>query len=76
CSLKSTKTGTCPESCTYCPQRGLYNTSIENHKLLDKDSILAEAKNAKDAGSKMFCMGAALKHITYKDFDLVAEIIT
>ncbi len=76
CSLKSIKTGTCPEDCKYCPQSGHYNTSIEKHKLLDKDSILAEAKNAKDAGSKRFCMGAAWKHIPKKDFDQVAEIIT
>ncbi|MDE5031847.1 radical SAM protein, partial [Francisella tularensis] len=41
-----------------------------------KDSILAEAKNAKDAGSKRFCMCAACKHIHKKDFDQVAEIIT
>lgn len=66
CSLKSIKTGTCPEDCKYCPQSGHYNTSIEKHKLLDKDSILAEAKNAKDAGSKRFCMGAAWKHIPKK----------
>ncbi|MDE4940678.1 biotin synthase, partial [Francisella tularensis subsp. holarctica] len=42
----------------------------------DKDSIFAEAKNAKDAGSKRFCMGDAWKHIPKKDFDQVAEIIT
>ncbi|APC97663.1 biotin synthase BioB [Francisella frigiditurris] len=76
CSLKSIKTGACPEDCKYCPQSGHYNTNIEKHRLLDKENILAEAQRAKDNGSKRFCMGAAWRSIPKKDLDKVAEIIS
>ena len=76
CSLKSIKTGTCPEDCKYCPQSGHYNTSIEKHKLLELDSVLEDAKKAKASGAKRFCMGAAWKHIPKKDIDKVANMIS
>ncbi|MED7818861.1 MULTISPECIES: biotin synthase BioB [unclassified Francisella] len=76
CSLKSIKTGTCPEDCKYCPQSGHYNTKIQKHKLLDIDNILEEAKQAKASGSKRFCMGAAWKNIPKKDLDKVTNIIS
>lgn len=47
CSLKSIKTGACPEDCKYCPQSGHYNTNVEKHSLLDIETILAEARQAK-----------------------------
>ena len=61
CSLKSIKTGACPEDCKYCLQSGHYNTNIEKHRLLDKEEIISEAKQAKKNGSNRFCMGAAWK---------------
>ncbi|QIW10110.1 biotin synthase BioB [Francisella sp. LA112445] len=76
CSLKSIKTGACPEDCKYCPQSGHYNTKIQKHKLLDLDNILEEAKQAKASGSKRFCMGAAWKNIPKKDLDKVTNIIS
>jgi len=76
CSLKSIKTGACPEDCKYCPQSGHYNTNIEKHRLLDKLEILAEAQLAKDKGAKRFCMGAAWKNIPKKDFEKVTDIIS
>ncbi|MED7788720.1 biotin synthase BioB [Francisella sp. 19X1-34] len=76
CSLKSIKTGTCPEDCKYCPQSGHYNTKIQKHKLLDLDNILEEAKQARASGSKRFCMGAAWKNIPKKDLDKVTNIIS
>ena len=76
CSLKSIKTGTCPEDCKYCPQSGHYNTEIQKHKLLELDNILEEAKQAKASGSKRFCMGAAWKNIPKKDLDKVTNIIS
>ena len=76
CSLKSIKTGACPEDCKYCPQSGHYNTSIEKQRLLDKEEIIAEAKQAKKNGSNRFCMGAAWKNIPKKDMPKIVEIIS
>ncbi len=59
CTLKSIKTGSCPEDCAYCPQSAHHNTGLEPEKLLDKESILKDAQAAKDGGASRFCMGAA-----------------
>lgn len=75
CSLCSIKTGSCPEDCAYCPQSGHYNTGLKNEKLLDIESVLAQAKQAKAIGAKRFCMGAAWRNPPRKDFPRVIEII-
>ena len=45
-TLLSIKTGGCPENCKYCPQSAHYNTDVEKEKLLDKELVLKEAKEA------------------------------
>lgn len=74
-SLLSIKTGGCPEDCSYCPQSSKYTTSVENEKLLDKDSVLAAAKKAQSHGSQRFCMGAAWRSPTEKQVDQVIELV-
>ena len=56
-SLLSVKTGGCPEDCAYCPQAAQYDTGVDASKLMDVDTVLAEAKRAKDAGATRYCMG-------------------
>lgn len=62
-SLLSIKTGGCPENCAYCPQSAHYQTDIVKTKLLDKETVIAAAKQAKAAGASRFCMGAAWREI-------------
>lgn len=66
-TLLSIKTGGCPEDCAYCPQSAHHETSVERHALLPQDEVLAAAKQAKEAGSTRFCMGAAWREV--KDGD-------
>ena len=61
CALKSIKTGSCPEDCKYCPQSAHYDTFVGPEKLLDKDTILEDARLAILDGASRFCMGAAWK---------------
>lgn len=76
CTLLSVKTGGCPEDCSYCPQAARYHTDVEAHKLMDKDTVIATAKKAKDAGSTRFCMGAAWREVRdNKDFDRVLDMV-
>jgi biotin synthetase len=74
-TLLSIKTGACPEDCKYCSQSGHYNTGLEKEKLLAVEKVLAEAKAARDAGATRFCMGAAWKHPSAKDFPYVLEMV-
>lgn len=75
-TLLSVKTGGCPEDCSYCPQAARYHTDVEIHKLMDVDTVLGEAKKAKDMGSTRFCMGAAWREVRdNRDFDNVIDMV-
>jgi biotin synthase len=74
-TLLSIKTGACPEDCKYCSQSGHYNTELEKEKLLEVAKVLEEAQRAKDNGASRFCMGAAWKHPSQKDFPFVLEMV-
>jgi biotin synthase len=59
CSLLSIRTGACPEDCKYCAQ-SLHNpTGLKREPLMELEEILAQAREAKAAGSTRFCMGAS-----------------
>ena len=75
CTLSSIKTGACPEDCAYCPQSGHYNTGLKKEKLIAIETVLSQAKCAKAAGAKRFCMGAAWKNPPKKDFPAVLEMV-
>ena len=75
-SLLSIKTGGCPEDCGYCPQAARYHTDVEAHKLMSVESVIEQAKNAKENGSSRLCMGAAWREVRdNKDFDNVIEMV-
>ncbi len=74
-TLLSIKTGACPEDCKYCPQSGHYNTGLEKEKLLALEKVLEQAHLAKTNGATRFCMGAAWKNPSAKDFPHVLEIV-
>ena len=59
CTLLSIKTGACPEDCHYCSQSSRNEARLDPEKLLDVDSVLAKAREAKAQGATRFCMGAA-----------------
>ena len=74
-TLLSIKTGGCPEDCSYCPQSSHFNTEVKADKLMDKETVFAEAKKAKEAGASRFCMGAAWRSPKDRDIPKVAELI-
>lgn len=75
-TLLSIKTGGCSENCAYCPQSAHHAASVDRHKLLAKDVVLAKAQEAKDNGSTRFCMGAAWREVRdNKEFEAVLDIV-
>lgn len=74
-TLLSIKTGGCPEDCAYCPQAQRYHTGVEATKLMELDSVLAKARQAKAAGATRFCMGAAWRSPKDRDIPKVAAMI-
>ena len=75
-TLLSVKTGGCSEDCSYCPQSVSNSAETDIHKLLDQETVLTKAKEAKDSGSTRFCMGAAWREIRdNSDFDKVLDMV-
>ena len=73
--LLSIKTGGCEEDCGYCPQAARYDTGVEAKKILDIDTVLEAARQAKDNGATRFCMGAAWRSPKDRDMDKVEEMV-
>lgn len=68
-TLLSIKTGACPEDCAYCPQSIRYDTGLSQEALMEVQSVIDAAREAKANGASRFCMGAAWR--SPKDRDLV-----
>ena len=74
-TLLSIKTGGCEEDCSYCPQAARYDTGVEAKKILDIDTVLDAARQAKENGATRFCMGAAWRSPKDRDMDKVEEMV-
>ncbi len=74
-TLLSIKTGGCEEDCGYCPQAARYDTGVEAKKILDVDTVLEAARQAKDNGATRFCMGAAWRSPKERDMDKVENMV-
>lgn len=76
CKLISIKTGGCPEDCSYCAQSSRYKTEVKPQALLDKQTVVNIAQQAKQSGVSRVCMGAAWREV--KDngqFEQVLEMV-
>jgi biotin synthase len=76
CTLLSIKTGGCPEDCGYCSQSASADTGLNAEKLMDVTAVLANAAEAKAAGSQRFCMGAAWLEPKDRDVDAIVEMVS
>jgi biotin synthase len=74
-TLLSIKTGGCPEDCGYCSQSAKNDTGLKATKLMEVETVLADARAAKAAGASRFCMGAAWRSPKDKDLDTVCEMV-
>lgn len=74
-TLLSVKTGGCPEDCAYCPQAARYDTGVEADKLMAVEKVIAEARQAKEAGASRYCMGAAWREPKDRDLDAICDMV-
>ncbi|MGI0083226.1 MAG: biotin synthase BioB [Nitrosopumilaceae archaeon] len=74
-TLINAKKGTCPEDCFFCSQSAFYKTGIDTYKLLPTETIVANAKEAKENGVKSFCLVCAWRGPSEHDFDQICKII-
>lgn len=74
-TLLNIKSGGCSEDCAYCPQSARYDTGVTSESVLDVDTVLTAAKQAKAGGATRFCMGAAWRSPKDRDLDKVVPLI-
>ena len=75
-TLLSIKTGGCAEDCKYCPQSVEYDTGVKAQKLMEVETVLTEARRAKEAGASRFCMGAAWREPKDRDMEKVCAMVS
>jgi len=73
-TLLSIKTGGCPEDCGYCSQSAFASSGVRAEKLMDVETVLETARQAKEAGASRFCMGAAWRSPKDRDMDAVCAM--
>jgi biotin synthase len=76
CALLSIKTGGCSEDCGYCAQSAWYETLVSAQPLLAVETVVEQAKRAKELGASRFCMGAAWRSAPNgKNLEAVLEMV-
>jgi biotin synthase len=75
-SLLNAKSGSCPESCSFCSQSSFYDSKINKYPLLPTEVILERAQTAKESGASSFCLVCAYREPPEKDFQQICETIS
>jgi biotin synthase len=74
-ALINAKAGRCPEDCSFCAQSTFFDTGIQKYPLLPAETIIEQAKKAKDAGATNFCLVCAYRSAPEKDFQSICDTI-
>ena len=74
CTIMNAKSGKCTEDCKFCAQSVHYNTDIEVSDLVEKDEVIALAKENEREGVNRFSLVTGSRGIEGKDFEKVIDI--
>lgn len=74
-TLLNAKSGSCPESCSFCAQSSFYDSKINTYPLLATEVVLQRAQAAKEGGASSFCLVCAYRAPPEKDFQQICETI-
>jgi biotin synthase len=73
--LNNIKKNACSEDCSFCGQSAFFDTGIESYQLPTSDEVVERAQKAKDEGAESYCLVAAWREPSPKDFEKVCSII-
>ncbi|MBS1264719.1 MAG: Biotin synthase [Acidimicrobiaceae bacterium] len=59
--ILSVKTGGCPEDCHFCSQSAQFDTPVKPVPFLDRDEVVAAARETAALGASEFCIVLAIK---------------
>ncbi|MFS0919151.1 biotin synthase BioB [Brevibacillus sp. 179-C 1.1 NHS] len=69
------KSGLCPEDCGYCSQSIVSNAPVAKYTLLDKETLLAGAREAMNRRAGTYCIVASGRGPTEKELGQVIEAV-
>lgn len=69
------KSGLCPEDCGYCSQSIVSTAPVKKYTLLDKDTLLAGAREALARKAGTYCIVAAGRGPTDRELDQVVDAV-
>ena len=69
------KSGHCPEDCGYCSQSIISKAPVQKYTLLDKETLLAGAREAMARKAGTYCIVASGKGPTEKELDQVVNAV-
>lgn len=69
------KSGHCPEDCGYCSQSIVSTAPVQKYSLLDKDTLLAGAREAMARRAGTYCIVASGKGPTERELDQVVDAV-
>lgn len=73
--LNNIKKNACSENCSFCGQSAFFDTGIETYQLPTAEEVVIKASKAKKEGAESYCLVAAWREPSPKDFDKVCNII-
>lgn len=74
--ILSVKTGGCSEDCAYCAQSIRNGTKAPKQPMLDLETVVAAAKNAKSKGATRFCMSTSGRCLArQEEFDNICAMV-
>ena len=74
--LNNIKKNACSEDCTFCGQSAFFDTGIETYQLPSPEDVVIKAQKAKEDGAESYCLVAAWREPSPKDFEKVCTIIS
>lgn len=73
--ILNAKSGLCPEDCGYCSQSIVSNAPVAKYTLLDKETLLAGAREAMNRKAGTYCIVASGRGPTEKELGQVIDAV-
>ena len=73
--LNNIKKNACSEDCTFCGQSAFFDTGVNTYQLPTPEEVVSKATKAKKDGAESYCLVAAWREPSPKDFEKVCNII-
>lgn len=75
CTIINAKSGSCSENCKFCAQSAHSSANVDTYPLLDKESIVSQAKINHEQGVLRYSIVTSGKRLSDTEIDKICETI-